>query len=269
VSIDISVSIVHYGNNTDDLDTTLASLSNALRTPPVVRECRVALVDNGPGNWREILEAMLLKYGLSGVVLSGHGNVGYGEGNNLAFFSANDSTYHLVLNPDMELAPDALARAVAFMEENPDCGLLTPSFSDREGNRLYLCKRYPSVAVLAFRALAPALLKGPVLRLLHHYEMRDIIKDTVVWDTKIVSGCFMFFRSGELRRLGGFDKRYFLYFEDFDISLRMAVLARIAYDPDVHVVHFGGGAASKGLKHIYMFCRSASLFFNTYGWKFI
>jgi GT2 family glycosyltransferase len=70
-----------------------------------------------------------------------------------------------------------------------------------------------------------------------------------------------------LQRLDGFDPRYFLYFEDYDLSLRTGRIARIVYVPAVRIVHFGGGAADKGFQHIRLFAASAWRFFGTHGWR--
>ncbi|KUE80788.1 hypothetical protein ATO46_14560 [Aeromonas schubertii] len=89
----------------------------------------------------------------------------------------------------------------------------------------------------------------------------------MLWDPPIVSGCFMLFRTDVLQQLGGFDPRFFLYFEDFDISLRAGKISRIAYVPQVKVVHHGGHASRKGWRHIWMFGRSMVTFFNIHGWR--
>jgi GT2 family glycosyltransferase len=100
--------------------------------------------------------------------------------------------------------------------------------------------------------------------------MRDVINDRdVVWDPPIVSGCFMLFRTALLKGLAGFDPRYFLYFEDYDLSLRAHEHARVVYTPAVRVLHHGGGASRKGSKHIQMFVSSAFKFFNRFGWKWL
>ena len=79
--------------------------------------------------------------------------------------------------------------------------------------------------------------------------------------------------SGRIRVSGTakqrFDRRFFLYFEDYDLSLRSAEITRIAYVPAVKVVHHGGHAARKGLRHIGMFVRGAALFFRLHGWKWL
>ena len=88
-------------------------------------------------------------------------------------------------------------------------------------------------------------------------------------DISISSGCFMMCRTSALYEVSGFDQNYFLYFEDFDLSLRIRRVGEIAYVPNVRIVHRGGKTANKGITHILMFCRSAVRFFKTYGWKWI
>jgi hypothetical protein len=123
---------------------------------------------------------------------------------------------------------------------------------------------------LLLRGFAPYWLRRHFGARLDYYEMRDLINERdLVWDPPIVSGCFMLFRTEVLKRLGGFDPRFFLYFEDFDLSLRAGEVARIAYVPSVRIVHHGGGAARKGLRHVRMFVVSAVRFFNKQGWRWM
>ena len=100
--------------------------------------------------------------------------------------------------------------------------------------------------------------------------MRDVIGEREPYfDPPIVSGCFMLLRTPVLKQLGGFDPRYFLYFEDFDLSIRAARMTRIAYVPSVRITHLGGQAARKGLKHVRMFITSAYKFYSRHGWRWV
>ncbi|MXN60964.1 glycosyltransferase [Burkholderia pseudomallei] len=200
-------------------------------------------------------------------IITGHGNVGYGRGHNLAIAEAR-SRLHLVLNPDIDLEPHTFVTAREFFDAHPDAGLLAPRIADGAGGIQYLCRRYPTVLDLFARGFLPASMRRPLSKRLAHYEMRDVIGDaSVVWEPPIVSGCFMLFRTGVLKRLGGFDPRYFLYFEDYDLSLRTHEFARVGYVPAMRVLHHGGGASRKGFAHIRMFAASAYRFFNRFGWR--
>lgn len=272
------ISIVCYASNEPQIKKTLASLLMACVLPlrkQMLRSIEIFLVDNGPSHSERAKIEALLRFGkeiaVDGVMLSvmGNGsNIGFGGGHNLTFSSAV-SDYHLVLNPDVEMAPDALLAALEFMGVNPDCGIVAPAIFDRDGNREYLCKRYPSVFDLLIRGFAPRWMRHLYQARLAKYEMRDLIGDDVVWEPPIISGCFMLLRSSVVQQLKGFDPVYFLYFEDFDLSLRAAKVCKIAYVPTVKIVHYGGYAARKGFRHINLFIRSAITFFNKHGWKWI
>jgi GT2 family glycosyltransferase len=270
VSLDtLSVSIVIYHPDRARLDRVFETLAAALQRLPAAQRSHVYLIDNGaPGELIGTPEAALCpEFTLK--VIAGHGNVGYGRGHNLAIERAR-SRYHLVLNPDIELDEQGLSEALCFLDARPDTGLLTPLIRDESGEQQFLCRRFPTVLDLFARGFLPASLRRLFARRLARYEMRDVIDDrSIVWDPPIVSGCFMLFRTTVLKRLNGFDPRYFLYFEDYDLSLRTHEIARVAYVPAVRVVHHGGGAARKGWTHVKLFAGSAFKFFGRFGWKWL
>ncbi|WP_179744910.1 glycosyltransferase family 2 protein [Paraburkholderia bryophila] len=264
----MSVSVVLYRPDIAQLERTLSTLraSWAGQQRP---SASVFLVDNGGSPDLTSMVADFAAVGIPCTVIAGHGNVGYGAGHNLALARSN-STYHLILNPDVELAVDALASALAFLDANPGYGLLTPWVGDEHGEQQFLCRRFPSVFDLLLRGFAPARLRASFARRLSQYEMRDVVNNReLVSNPPIVSGCFMLFRTDILLRLHGFDDRYFLYFEDYDLSLRTHEFSQVAYLPGVRIVHHGGGASRKGWLHVRMFVASMFRFFNRFGWKWL
>lgn len=259
----LSVCIVTYKPQWPILEATLKSLEAALDRAAIKAD--VVIVDNSPvDNVSTWIRASMPDFPI--MVISGHGNIGFGRANNLA--PRWNSSLHLVLNPDVEMDSDALREAIHFMLCNPACGLLTPAAFSPDGSRQYLCKRYPAMFDLLLRGFAPAFIRQFFDKRLEHYEMRDQIGEQLVWDPPIVSGCFMLFRGGVFHALNGFDPRYMLYFEDFDISLRASTVTRIAYVPAVRIVHGGGNAGGKGIWHIWQFVRSALKFYAAHGLKF-
>lgn len=268
----LTVAIVTYAPDLALLATVLERLGRALhhaRRQGLLAEARLTLVDNGPGpGWREPLQRLLdsAELPVETELLSGQGNVGYGAGHNLALWRGSGD-FHLILNPDVLLEEDALSEALAFLAAYPDAGLVTPAAWDNDGQRQYLCKRYPTVLDLALRGFAPSWLQQRFRARLERYELRDRAGDAAYWDPPIASGCFMLCRREPLERSGGFRPDYFLYFEDFDLSLRLATLTRLVYVPAVRVMHLGGHAARKGSRHIGLFVRAALKFFNRHGWR--
>ena len=272
----LSVSIVTFKPDFTSLIKTLDSVSVSVdfaRRKGHLTDAVLILIDNGPGEeYASCLNDMLRSPGITAsfsetIVISGHGNVGFGAAHNLAI-SEISSDFHLILNPDVIVDRIAISEALIFMEESPDAGVISPMAFDNQEARQFLCKRYPTVLDLALRGFAPAGIQRLFKKRLDHYETRDVCGEENVVEVSIVSGCFMFFRSGILKKTGGFARKFFLYFEDFDLSLRVAEHARLMYVPSVRICHFGGHAGRKGWRHIFMFARSAFCFYQNHGWKF-
>lgn len=270
----LGVSIVVFRPDLELLRTTLMSLRRAVacaRRCGALTSVVVWVVDNGSPDEVAVDQVVTELARCEGVwveIIRGHGNVGYGRGHNLAIREAR-SEFHLVLNPDVELDETSLLHAATFMEEHPDVGALTPSAVDEAGAKQYLCREYPSLWVLFLRAFAPSPLKRRYEHRLAAYEMRERIRGETVKGVPTASGCFMFARHELLRQLGGFSDRYFMYFEDTDLSIRIARESTIAYVPTVRIVHWGGDASRKGMRHVLMFSRSALTFFRTHRWKLV
>jgi len=268
----LTASIVTFRPEPRLFGRALASLATAIveaRRRGALGEARVYVIDNGPESARGALApAMAAWPAQAGAIelIAGHGNVGYGRGNNLALERAG-SDFHLVLNPDVELEPDALAESLAALAQHPEVGLVAPAAYGDDGRLQYLCKRYPSLWVLFLRGFAPEGLRRRFAPAIHHYEMRDVIADAFVPNVPLASGCFMLVRTDLLARVGGFDPGFFMYFEDYDLSLRVGRESQVAYVPKARIRHHGGEASRKGLRHVAWFMSSAVRFFARHGWR--
>jgi len=199
-------------------------------------------------------------------LLHGHGNIGYGAAHNLTINNL-DIGFHLMLNPDVVLDKRFLSEGVNYLIDHDDVALAVPMATHENGDRQFLCKRYPSVLTLFVRGFLPRNLHKLFTKRLASYEMRDLHDAQINKDIPIGSGCCMLSRSSMLKAVHGFDERYFLYFEDFDLSLRIRRHGRIVYLPTMKIIHGGGYAARKGLSHVRMFIRSAIRFFSIHGWR--
>lgn len=271
--VSLSVAIVAYAPNLPVLGEVLRRLEVAVwraEADGVLGETELVLVDNGPDvRLRDALKNATPSTPWNTVRwLEDHGNIGFGAGHNLALKVARGD-FHLVLNPDVLLDEDALSRGLVFLMNHPQAGLLAPAVRDASGRVQYLCKRYPAVLDLLLRGFAPGWIRALFRKRLDHYEMRDRLGGEVVWDVPLVSGCCMLFRRPILDRAGGFSLAFFLYFEDFDLSLRVGRLARAVYVPAMRIVHFGGHAARKGRRHVRLFAAGAATFYGRHGWRWL
>ncbi len=195
-------------------------------------------------------------------------NAGYGRGHNKAINEASSSKYHVVINPDIIIAPSTIETLVAFMDDNTDIGMVCPKILNPDGTTQRLNKRYPTVFDLFIRRFLPGSLSRLFKRRMDRYEMNDKGYDSV-YDVESLSGAFMFCRTDVLRQLGGFDPRYFMYFEDFDLSREVQRLGyRTVYYPYATVTHLWERAAHKKLRMTLVFVTSMVRYFNKWGWKF-
>ena len=128
-----------------------------------------------------------------------------------------------------------------------------------------MCKQYPAVFDLGLRGFAPLWLKNLFDTRMARYEMRHECSEGTVKKILIASGCFMFFRRTVWDRIRGFDPGFFIYFEDFDISIRAGKVSSLAYVPSVKIIHFGGNAARKGIRHVMFFLNSGLRFYRIHG----
>lgn len=272
--ISIRTSIVSYSESDEQLKSAISSVYKALEVSyeaGLIHSSEIVIVNNREDcdlkNQSEISSSIdLLNYKVN--VVEGHGNIGYGRGQNLSL-SDNPAVYHLFMNPDVELDKEALKIGIEFLEQNPHVGLISPLAFGPNGEKQYLCKRFPAVFTLLLRAIDSKKLRAVFADRLSQYEMRDLNESHPTVGIPIISGCFMLCRSDVITKLGGFDPRFFLYFEDFDLSLRASDLAQIAHLPSMRIKHAGGNAAKKGLLHILMFSRSAVRFYSKYRWRWL
>ncbi len=273
----LTVSVVTYRPDVALLECCLRKLALAIgaaREQGSIRSVAIALIDNSEDRAvaAEVIELGRTRFAGSDIqvhYLHGHANIGYGTAHNLALHGTG-ADYQLVLNPDVELAPDALANAVRWLDVQVEVGALAPAVTNARGEPEYLCKRYPAVFDLLLRGFAPAFVRRLFRRRLDRYELRDRIdpgSDTAVLDVPIISGACMLVKRVPIDVTGGFDPKFFLYFEDFDWSVRLAKVTRIAWLPGFRAVHHGGGAARKGFDHIRWFVRSGLRFYRKHGWR--
>lgn len=261
----ISISCVIYDTDFEILATTIKSLFTALQTVKTANQIgryEFSIINNQTEITPTIASAFALAQALMGEqvkLITGHGNVGYGRGNNLAINQSN-SDYHLILNPDVDMDKNALFEGIQFLQQHPEAGLVAPNATNEHGEPEYLAKRTPNLLIIFLRGVNNIFLNKMFKKQLDNYAYKDKFPVTSPMEIELASGCFMLCRTATLKQVGGFSKEYFLYFEDFDLSRKVSRLAKIYLLPKIRIIHLGGKAASKGMKHIKMFIRSYFIF---------
>lgn len=173
------------------------------------------------------------------------------------------SKYILFLNPDARLFEGSLPVPLNFMEapENSDVGICGVQLIDDRGVVSRTCARFPSFSI--FLAQATGLSKLPGHRFLGHgMEEWDHGTDR---DVDQLIGAFFFIRREVFDLLGGFDERFFVYFEEVDVSYRARQAGlRSVYLTGAQAFHEGGGTSRQvKAKRLFYSLRSRLL----YGFK--
>lgn len=196
-------------------------------------------------------------------------NVGYGRGHNRAILRNPDSRYHLILNPDIIIAPETISQLINFMDKNPDIGMVCPKVLNEDGTIQHLNKRYPTVLDLFVRRFLPKRLQGMFEKRLAWYETRDVGYETSR-DVEFMTGCFMFCRTSVLKAVDGFDEQYFMYFEDCDLGQKFQNAGyRTVYYPCATVTHLWERASHKSIRMAWVLIVNMVRYFNKWGWKFL
>jgi N-acetylglucosaminyl-diphospho-decaprenol L-rhamnosyltransferase len=150
-------------------------------------------------------------------IIRNNQSIGYGPACNQGA-AGSVADYLLFLNSDIRLFPDTLATTTAFMDSDraEGIGICGVQMVDGDGRPTISCSRLPTLRVLFGKmlrldALFPKLFPSHHLTAAEMQESRPV--DQVI-------GAFYLVRRELFDKLGGFDRRYFLYFDEVDLAVR-------------------------------------------------
>jgi GT2 family glycosyltransferase len=251
---DVTGSIVAYKSNPTELEQAIRSFANTpLRT-------KMLVVDNSP---TQSLGPMCRALGTG--YLFTRGNCGFGAGHNIALKHLAEAEYHLVLNSDVHFEPNVLVELIDFLALNESVGLVMPRVLYPDGSAQNLCKRLPVPFDMLARRTFPRLLKRWCRARMSLFELSDFNTNTVL-SVPYLSGCFMLLRKKSLLECGFFDERFFLYFEDVDLTRRIHERYETVYYPHATIIHRHDRGSYKSLRLLLYGIQSAVLYFNKWGW---
>jgi GT2 family glycosyltransferase len=214
-----------------------ATIGGALAALKRCQEARLldtVIVDNDSSDaTREIVE----REGCWPRALFTGRNNGFGRGCNIG--SAQVTTpYTIFINPDAVVEPDAIRTMVQFLERNPKAGIVGPAIvegADGRGGELQMTGDRPTPASVV-RAVLP--LPG------RPGALRPIAPGSQPIRTGWVCGAVLMIRTELLRQLGGFDPRFFLYWEEMDLCRRAEAAGFDIWAVGSAVARHVGGASS-------------------------
>jgi hypothetical protein len=208
---ELSILIVSYNSRAD--------LARCLPTiyAQNYRSYEIILVDN---HGHDGVAEFVTNYYPTIQLISNPANTGYAGGNNLGLRQVK-TPWLLLLNPDTELRPGCLAMLMETAHTYPDA-LITPKLLNPDGLTINTCgNQMHYTGITTCRGL------NEPSEAYHGLQ-----------SVSLLSGAAFVAPTEALRRLGGFDETYFMYFEDTDLSLRARLLGYSLFcQADAEIVH--------------------------------
>lgn len=234
---DIAIITVSYNNLHEDY---LTSLAESLKHTQ--KNVRIVIVDNASPT--QNAHEMIQRHLPQATFIRRDENHGMGRSTNFGTQQI-DADYYFILNPDTRLTdPDMIDKLVQYAESHPDVGIIAPRIFNFDGTRQDTCRRFPSW-------YQPFVQRTPLGQTTwgqtyaKHFLMHDFDQTTerhVEW----VQGSAMFIPKKIWDLLGGFDDRYWLYFEDIDLCRSCWEAGyKVVYAPHLTLQHAFGRASAK------------------------
>ena len=222
------VTVIH--DSAAELRGLLDSIDRQLDPRP-----RIVVVDSGSGD-----EGLSVAKERGAEVLDLGGNLGFGAGNNAGLELVREPVTALV-NPDVELLDDGLARLAELALTRQ--ALFVPRLLNADGTPQDSAHPLPGTLEGFVPALLPRPLLPPPLR--RRYEpWRSESPREVGW---AIAACVVA-RTDLFKRLGPFDPRAFLFYEDMELCLNArAAGAPTILRPEVRLRHLGGASTERAL----------------------
>jgi N-acetylglucosaminyl-diphospho-decaprenol L-rhamnosyltransferase len=229
----LSVLVVTYNSR-----RLIGALLDHMRPHLEALDAEVVVVDNASHDGTADLVAS--DYPWATLVRS-RSNLGFAAGNNLGARHARGRML-LLLNPDALPEPGAIARGMDLMRAHPEVGLGGGRLLDPDGSTQPSARMFPTL-FQEFAVLSGLAAKFPQSRLWGHLD-RTWADPGKAARIDWVPGAFAFITAELFTALGGFDERFFLYYEEVDLCRRIQQRGLvIQYWPELRVQHIGGESA--------------------------
>ncbi len=194
-------------------------------------------------------------------------NVGFARGVNQGL-AATSRDLVMLLNPDCYLLPGAAERLEEELRSYPECAIAGPRILNDDGSVQGSARGDPTLFTGLFGRTTLLTRLFPNSRLARRNVRTDTerVANGESYAVDWVSGACMMARREALTAVGGFDERYFLYWEDADLCRRLRNKGHSTrYVPSCTVVH-SAGVSSRGARTLAItaFHQSAYTYYATH-----
>lgn len=228
---ELSIIIVSYNTEKitiDCIDSVFKSLKNSSL------KCEIIVIDNASTDTSvKMLKKLELK-NKNLTLIENKENVGFGNANNQGIKQAKGSLL-LLLNSDIVVLNQAIEKLVTYFKSQTTFKFLGGKLLNKDGTGQPSCGPFYTLPVI-FAAL---FLKGDYWGLTRYSPGKITNVD---W----ISGACILTEKSIFQKLGGFDKKIFMYMEEVDLFYRASKAGNlIGFYPDAKFIHLGSASSGQ------------------------
>jgi len=231
----VSIIIVHY-----NVKKELFACLNSIYASKPHTSFEIIVVDNDE---KKNIKKDLLKQ-FPEVIYLENNNTGWGGGINAGIPAARGE-YLYLLNPDTEVEMKTIDLVVQFAREHQDSGIVASLLTDQNHNPYVLQgsqELTPGKAIIVYSFLDELF---PNNRVSSRFFYKDSNR-SIPFQVEIATLTAALIRTKLFKKVGMFDEKYFLYFEEYDLGRRVNKLGLKNYIlSDSRVMHIWGASTKK------------------------
>ena len=235
----LSIIIVNFDTQEFIVDL-LKSIEGKINCP-----YEIIIVDNGS---KQKLDETQFKSFKNTKIFTLTENHGFGAGNNYGAKKATGEILWL-LNPDTLIPDQSINKAIEFLENNDECGIVSPLlFNNMELTELQddMIANFQSLGTLISRKVRPE------FKLEQEYQEVDV-----------VVGASILIRGELFHKIDGFDEKFFMFMEDDDLCYRVKKMGlKICIYNRSKIIHLKGKSIKRNVDRKKMYYRSQDYFWQ-------
>ena len=234
---DLSIVIVNY-NLSEEIGNCLQSIAKIIDSPRVINYEIIIIDNNSPD--KKILELEKRNKNKNIQFYYLDKNVGFGKGCNYGFSKAK-GRYICFLNPDTLINENIFIPIIDLFESDKSIGIIGPKQQVRSPYFDFSAGFYPNIIFELFNLIGLGVFaEGFIVSLITKLKKNKRLK--VDW----ILGAAIFIRAEIFEMINGFDKDYFMFFEEVDLCKRVSGKGyKIIYSPDLRIHHIGSVSGKK------------------------
>ena len=220
----LSIIIVTW-NTAKITQKCVQTINKFLKNPEII------IVDNGSKD--NTIELVSKEKNVK--IIKNNANLGFSKANNIGFKQASNE-YILFMNSDMELIDDSINDLLKYFKDKNNIGIIGPKFLNPD--LTIQASVFPKQSAL--NAFKEFYLNQKNSYLKYTPKTENPIK---VW---AVSGGCILTRKSFFKSIGGWNEKYFFYFEDLDLCRKINKIGKdVIYYPKCKIIHRHGASGAK------------------------